>query len=599
MDIALRVATRYYVKVAVTLPQSWFKERSKDLKQRLQKSLSSDVNDWPNIIDEKIIFFFDDFLNDFRKQVGFDSGPIAAQALESIKDRVDSIKRYIEAVAQKIPKDDRYVNFNDPVEYLRWYAINAIFSKMKASAKTIGYLFKYSWYIDEKMVDRLVAKTLKAATPSQMEALTDENQYHRKYAFLESINFEASALKALSRTKLELDFTNWVDRILVMLEANYSQKAVEESPAGFREFDLYGMKVVVDDTTVLPDDIKKYVRYLDAAFNKLKAKGFAKAWYGTVFIQCSECGGVNPNNGGGVGGHYVIGEDTVSIFSRPSSFIVELVVHELGHRYWFKQMRSSQRAKFESLVKTHTKPRPSKPMDVKLFRDQDLNEYKKQILQAQDRAEQSLARVVKYDLSNLTSIARDSVGKDGWGFGNDVIDAITSINVDKDLGAEVDRLKDDVYKTKAKLTEHFEDFSIVRPEGKDGWLSEARQLIGQLASEALIFIDFAAQKHNELAKYKLQNDPNTLEWMESYENNPAPVSPVSTYGASNIDEAFAEAFAHYVLEANMSRDQVESFRSVLKASVTQKDVDAEDAVTDGVEGEGGLTETDWKIDSGF
>lgn len=562
VSIALRVATRYYVKVAATLPQSWFKERSKDLKQRLQKSLSSDVNDWPNIIDEKLIFFFDDFLNDFRKQVG--SGPIAAQALESIKDRVASIRRYIEAVAQKLPKDHSYVNFNDPVDYLRWYAINAILGKIKASAKTLGYLFRYSWYIDEKMVDRLVARTLKAATPGQMEALTDESQYHRKYAFLESINFEASALKALSRTKLELDFTNWVDRILVMLEANYSQKAIEDSPAGFREFDLYGMKVVVDDTTLLPDDIKKYVRHLDAAFNKLKAKGFAKAWYGTVFIQCSECGGVNSNNGGGVGGHYVIGEDTVSIFSRPSSFIVELVVHELGHRYWFKQMRTSQRAKFESLVKTHTKPRPPKPTDVKLFRDQDLKNSKKRVLQAQDLVEEHLNLVVD-GLLGATTLA--SV------FGRDIIDAITSINVDKDLGAEVDRLKDDVYKTKAKLTEHFEDFPLVRPEGKDGWLSGARQLIGQLASEALIFIDFSVVAHNEQAHQKAKNDPATKAWLESYENNPAPVAPVSTYGASNIDEAFAEVFAHYVLEVDMSRDQVESFRSVLAAVSTPEDVE--------------------------
>ncbi len=562
VSIALRVATRYYVKVAATLPQSWFKERSKDLKQRLQKSLSSDVNDWPNIIDEKLIFFFDDFLNDFRKQVG--SGPIAAQALESIKDRVASIRRYIEAVAQKLPKDHSYVNFNDPVDYLRWYAINAIFGKIKASAKTIGYLFRYSWYIDEKMVDRLVARTLKAATPGQMEALTDESQYHRKYAFLESINFEASALKALSRTKLELDFTDWVDRILVMLEANYSQKAIENSPAGFREFDLYGMKVVVDDTTLLPDDIKKYVRHLDAAFNKLKAKGFAKAWYGTVFIQCSECGGVNSNNGGGVGGHYVIGEDTVSIFSRPSSFIVELVVHELGHRYWFKQMRTSQRAKFESLVKTHTVSRPSKPVEVKLVRESTIQPYRKAVDTWGSNLESA---VMKYselgDESKLTDLSRQ--------FSNEIVDAITTPEFD--TTPEVDKAKDEVYRTRAKLHEHVDDFYGVTDETKATWTAEALVLVRTLVTEALIYLDSAVVAHNEQAHQKAKNDPATKAWLESYENNPAPVAPVSTYGASNIDEAFAEVFAHYVLEVDMSRDQVESFRSVLAAVSTPEDVE--------------------------
>jgi len=562
MSITLRVATRYYVKVAAMLPQSWFKERSKDLKQRLQKSLSDDISDWPNIIDEKLIFFFDDFLDDFRKQVG--SGSIAAQALESIKDRVDSIKRYIEAVAQKLPKGHSYVNFNDPVDYLRWYAINAIFSKIKASAKTLGYLFRYSWYIDEKMVDRLVARTLKAATHSQMEALTDEGQYHRKYAFLESINFEASALKALSRTKLELDFTDWVDRILVMLEANYSQKAIEDSPAGFREFDLYGMKVVVDDNTLLPDDLKKYVRYLDEAFNKLKAKGFAKAWYGTVFIQCSDCGGVNSNNGGGVGGHYVIGKDTVSIFSRPSSFIVELVVHELGHRYWFKQMRSSQRAKFESLVKTHTVSRPAKTVEVKLVRESMIQPYRKAIDTWGSNLEKA---VTKYsglgDESKLTDLSRQ--------FSNEIIDAIATPEFD--TTPEVDKAKDEAYRTRAKFHEHVDDFYGVTDETKATWTAEALVLVHTLVAEALIYLDSAVVAHNEQAHQKAKNDPATKAWLESYENNPAPVAPVSTYGASNIDEAFAEVFAHYVLEVDMSRDQVESFRSVLAAVSTPEDVE--------------------------
>jgi hypothetical protein len=176
--------------------------------------------------------------------------------------------------------------------------------------------------------------------------------------------------------------------------------------------------------------------------------------------------------------------------------------------------------------------------------------------------------VVHGDIANLTSLARDNVGKDGWAFGDDIIAAVMSLDVDKDLGSDVDSLKDDVYKTKARLLEHFENFSLLRPEGKEEWLAEAHQLIDQIVSEALIYIDFAVQKHNERAKEKLKSDPATLEWMESYERNPAPVAPVSTYGASNIDEAFAEVFAHYVLGYNITRDQAESFRSVLKTSAT-------------------------------
>lgn len=42
-----------------------------------------------------------------------------------------------------------------------------------------------------------------------------------------------------------------------------------------------------------------------------------------------------------------------------------------------------------------------------------------------------------------------------------------------------------------------------------------------------------------------------------------PISPVSEYGWSNIGEAFAMAFEHYIMGKDMNRDQIESFRSVL------------------------------------
>ena len=51
-------------------------------------------------------------------------------------------------------------------------------------------------------------------------------------------------------------------------------------------------------------------------------------------------------------------------------------------------------------------------------------------------------------------------------------------------------------------------------------------------------------------------------------NDPRKVLPVSDYGKTNISEAFAEVFAHYVLERSMTRDQVDSFKAVLKTAET-------------------------------
>jgi len=569
-SLTLRVATRYRRQVvAAYLSAKWFKAQKDTLKAILKEPLRSSDNPpyWKWILHDKVLPFFDRFWKEFANLVTLDT------ALDSIKNRVEMARGYVEAIANKYDGLDLgYTNFKDPKGYLTWRAYQDVFDKMKEVTSTVGDLFKSEWTVDKAGIERLVEKTLRAAKPEELKALVDDDVYQVKYDFLHRVGFSKAAARLAKRSKLDWDPNKWVDRIYEMLAANYSEQTIQEA-GGFREFDLHGMKVIVDDRTVDTDLIKKYVRYLSEAYSKLKSKGFEKAWYGNVFIQCTECGGVNQNTGGGVGGWYEIGRDTVTIFNRPGVFIVELMVHELGHRYWFKQMGSSQRAKFEALVKTHTKPRPSKPtVDVRMFKDADIDDSKRKVLRAQDRAEQRLTRVVNYNLANLTPLARDGVGKDGWVFGNDIIDAVTSLDVDKDLGSEVDRLKDDVYKTKAKLTEHFEDFTLLRPEGKDTWLTEARQLISQIVSEALIFIDFAVQKHNERAKEKLKNDPATLEWMESYEKNPAPVAPVSTYGASNVDEAFAEVFAHYILEYNISRDQVESFRSVLKTAMLEEQV---------------------------
>ena len=119
----------------------------------------------------------------------------------------------------------------------------------------------------------------------------------------------------------------------------------------FKQFDLNGVKVIVDDSKASAADIRYYIKLLDRAHQLLKKKGFGKVWYGEVFIQCEKCGGDNPYGAElGVGGHYRTGPDTISIFERPSKSVTELVVHELGHRWWFKHMKRENRLRFEDWI---------------------------------------------------------------------------------------------------------------------------------------------------------------------------------------------------------------------------------------------------------
>lgn len=121
------------------------------------------------------------------------------------------------------------------------------------------------------------------------------------------------------------------------------------------QFTLGGMKVVLNDAAFPSDrrrnarSISEYIPFFERARALLSKKGLGKLWYGVTLLDCSSCGGENPHGAHfGVGGHYVIAKDQVVIFSDPSSGIAGLLVHELGHRYYYKFMSRADRLRFDS-----------------------------------------------------------------------------------------------------------------------------------------------------------------------------------------------------------------------------------------------------------
>lgn len=121
---------------------------------------------------------------------------------------------------------------------------------------------------------------------------------------------------------------------------------------------------------------------------------------------------------------------------------------------------------------------------------------------------------------------------------------------------DVKALKKKIWRARTDLNSAFFMYT-----GAEGWVREARELLEQLVHAALEVLDLVVKLHNADVEAKLS--PEAKAWQQSYFDNPAPVEAVSDYGKSDIDEAFAEVFAHYVLNYDITRDQMESFRSVL------------------------------------
>jgi hypothetical protein len=357
----------------------------------------------------------------------------------------------------------------------------------------------------------------------------------------------------------------------------------------YKQFDLYGMKVVVDDRTVSANLIKEYIKYLDQAYHMLRAKKLDRVWYGTVFIRCEDCGGMNYNTGGGVGGNFHIGPNFVNIFSRPGPFIVELMAHELGHRYWFKHMAQGQRAKFEALVRAHKSRKPGvsglKPIDdskVKQGKDK-IAEAQKKMLSAFDIVKAPSKKFPRDVLNDQG----DKIARAGWDFAQEMLSAMHAPGADSQINDEVKQLFKDamdsydvVRRAAADFQEDVQREMNREPEPAkaprnlniywrgvfdkvlDRWLTNFGQKLDAAVASAMIYIDAAVLAYNESLKTK---DEDALKkWQREWEEDTRSVLPVSEYGKSNIDEAFAEVFEYYVMEHKMSRDQVDSFKAVLQ-----------------------------------
>jgi hypothetical protein len=128
------------------------------------------------------------------------------------------------------------------------------------------------------------------------------------------------------------------------------------------EFDIGKVKLVYDgepDRNLItrpdpadPRGLSDYIPYFQKAKALLDQKGFGDLWYGPIFVGCPKCGGENPlGKNFGVGAHYFRGPDRVVVYLQPRPFLVELLVHELGHRYFYKFMNAGDRARFDSYFK--------------------------------------------------------------------------------------------------------------------------------------------------------------------------------------------------------------------------------------------------------
>ena len=89
----------------------------------------------------------------------------------------------------------------------------------------------------------------------------------------------------------------------------------------------------------------EYIPQLRRSQSLLAKRGLGFLWYGELYIVAGSPGNARGSNWDA---EYDPGKDLIRLFSAPSPENIRLLVHEIGHRYYFRFMSGQDRQRFDS-----------------------------------------------------------------------------------------------------------------------------------------------------------------------------------------------------------------------------------------------------------
>jgi hypothetical protein len=357
--------------------------------------------------------------------------------------------------------------------------------------------------------------------------------------------------------------------------------------SGYPEFEIGRMKFILLEDS--PSLIPSYLGFFNEAHRLVKAKGLERLWYGLVFlspqyetlsevaVRAYEADGYDRRFVEHRHGYYISGQDTV-VFTQPlTDYLVFSLTHELGHRYWYKFMDQGARGRFEDWIRIPNKPR--KPYTPNLIPPEKMEAARLEVRGLIEAVLKTLAKfkasklrwyrdILKTFDQELINVTRNLVFNISPAANSTLADPSVTPGVRKQL-EDLLSLAEIIWKYFFHAQDVLEKEMEQVPEGEWSkirdyfkkaqarWIKKALQLLQDLEKKAEEYI------YDSVAAF------NIREWEKVDESKIVPepkgtVEPVSVYGRSNVREAFAEVFAKYLLGEDMSYDQLESFRSVLK-----------------------------------
>lgn len=378
--IVTRVAARY--RQAAFIPDKLWREELSAFKKILLAPADNPF-DVAYSIRNSVIPFFDLFVSRL-KNTGMNH-----HAVMSVQDRIEPVQKTLESRAASFDSLGQEMDLPYPIRTLEDDVVLSIIVELKGyfegKIPTIGKALKAPWTLLPGSVRKLAEKLLAKANPDERKALqfsVDEN--YNNWAvqvrddFHKRVNLQTQAIRLLVKLKApdQLEtITKLFNFIKDVLSANYTQ----ESLRGFDDFSVGDLKVIIRNPDIWIGESNDYAKKVIEARSILNRKGFGKLWYGVLFIVDKRFEKLPPTALEAYrelgydtleerAGTYHSGEDVVKITAPyDDPHLVGYIVHEMGHRYWYKFMKPDQRARFNDLVRTNPSKRtrdfPSGPTD--------------------------------------------------------------------------------------------------------------------------------------------------------------------------------------------------------------------------------------------
>lgn len=234
-----------------------------------------------------------------------------------------------------------------------------VFGKKPSLAKILGYRY----LVDTSLVKAAAAKAASKASPSEVRAFKDyaegTGSYHASLKIVSEFldkNVYPLAKKLLKRAAAatSVDWGTWVLDVYRYLNGAHTEGQNPEE--WLQRFSIGDVKVVLIGEE---GDVKPYASALIEAKKALESKGFKNLWYGTIFLsrEFRKLTDSQKKDYADLGyslestaGTYHSSADVITLTLPPGKQMVQVIVHEMGHRYYYKGMRMEQRVLFNSLV---------------------------------------------------------------------------------------------------------------------------------------------------------------------------------------------------------------------------------------------------------